>query len=115
MFLIVVFLAMKNFISKLSIEDCERAQRLLSARIKYLHEEELNRILINLINREDDEIFLSTPIIELQLSSRAFKSLYEKKLFTIRDILEHGIDKLHLVRHCGKTTVYEIVKAIEKI
>jgi DNA-directed RNA polymerase alpha subunit len=52
------------------------------------------------------------PIETLGLSVRACNALHSNKLYTIRDVLTYGLDRLHLLRYTGAKTADEIRTAI---
>jgi DNA-directed RNA polymerase alpha subunit len=48
----------------------------------------------------------------LGLSVRACNALHSNKLYTIQDVLNYGLDRLHLLRYTGAKTADEIRTAL---
>lgn len=52
------------------------------------------------------------PIETLGLSVRACNALHSNKLYTVQDVLNYGLHRLHLLRYTGAKTADEIRNAI---
>lgn len=58
---------------------------------------------------------LDACIETLGLSVRACNALHSNKLYTVKDVLDYGLNRLHQLRYTGQKTAQEIKTAIERI
>lgn len=86
-------------LNSLSEEDCVKAIQILKARLNLLRSEEFK---------------LLQPVSKLNLSTRASNVLLNQNLYTIKDVLVFGLEKIRLLRNAGPRTVEEIKAAIER-
>ena len=85
-----------NWLSSLSLEECNDLKQWLKKRIKYLK----------------TIPFIKKKIEELDLSTRAYNALKLHDLLTVEDIVRLGFDNIGRIRNIGSKTVDEIKEAV---
>lgn len=90
---------LRELLNYLSEEQCAWAIGVLRQRLQQI--------------RQTDKALAPDACIEtLGLSVRACNALHSNKLYTIQDVLNYGLDRLHLLRHTGAKTADEIRTAL---
>lgn len=90
---------LRELLNYLSEEQCAWAIGVLRQRLQQIKQAEK-------ISTPD------APIETLGLSVRACNALHSNKLYTIQDVLNYGLHRLHLLRYTGAKTADEIRNAI---
>jgi DNA-directed RNA polymerase alpha subunit len=99
----------KDILNSLGIADCKRAIFFLQRRVQ--KEEEQKRQKKQGIRKWDDE-FLNMRIEEFELNPWTLNRLRENELFTVRDVIDFGVENLAMLRGIGAKTTNEIKREI---
>jgi DNA-directed RNA polymerase alpha subunit len=90
---------LRELLNYLSEEQCAWAIGVLRQRLQQI--------------RQSEKTVAPDACIEtLGLSVRACNALHSNKLYTVQDVLNYGLDRLHLLRYTGAKTADEIRTAI---
>ena len=90
---------LRELLNYLSEEQCAWAIGVLRQRLQQI--------------RQAEKILAPDACIEtLGLSVRACNALHSNKLYTVQDVLNYGLHRLHLLRHTGAKTADEIRTAL---
>lgn len=90
---------LRELLNYLSEEQCAWAIGVLRQRLQQ-------------IKQAERALSTDACIETLGLSVRACNALHSNKLYTIQDVLNYGLDRLHLLRYTGAKTADEIRTAI---
>ena len=90
---------LRELLNYLSEEQCAWAIGVLRQRLQQI--------------RQPEKTLAPDACIEtLGLSVRACNALHSNKLYTVQDVLNYGLDRLHLLRYTGAKTADEIRAAL---
>jgi DNA-directed RNA polymerase alpha subunit len=90
---------LRELLNYLSEEQCAWAIGVLRQRLQQ-------------IQQQEQALSTDACIETLGLSVRACNALHSNKLYTIQDVLNYGLDRLHLLRYTGAKTADEIRAAL---
>lgn len=90
---------LRELLNYLSEEQCAWAIGVLRQRLQQ-------------IKQAERALSTDACIETLGLSVRACNALHSNKLYTVQDVLDYGLDRLHLLRYTGAKTADEIRTAI---
>lgn len=90
---------LRELLNYLSEEQCAWAIGVLRQRLQQ-------------IRQREQDLSPDACVETLGLSVRACNALHSNKLYTIQDVLNYGLDRLHLLRYTGAKTADEIRTAL---
>lgn len=90
---------LRELLNYLSEEQCAWAIGVLRQRLQQ-------------IKQAERALSTDACIETLGLSVRACNALHSNKLYTVQDVLDYGLDRLHLLRYTGAKTADEIRTAL---